>query len=833
MKVHSILIALGIATASLAGRAGADGLPDYPREADLLVDTPGTTSSIAGGLWNPASWGMQRGGGLFLAWDDVRGDLSRDAFTGVASFHHLAFGMRQFQHEPAADDPFHVRDYQIGIDAGNRSMTWGLSYGWGGGDLERAPRHERMTLGSVTRCRFASLGAAFTRDLEVDDNLLQADLGIRPLGPRLTLFGDAVYRHGQSFDDIESGYGAEFKVWPGLALAAKGRSTGEISLRLSIALDPYTDLSWRPHLDDAGDRYASTYALEVGARRSHLGQRSVGRGRMMPEMSLRGPIVYQRYQWFDTRRTLLATLERIQQVADDERAGGIVLDLSGAELGGEMAWEIRTQLAALRARGKKVVVYIDRGALYATMLASVADQVWMDPEGILDVRGLTLGRTYMRHAIDKAGLGVDEWRFFTYKSAFEGYSRDSMSEPDREQRQALVDDFYNTAMTAITEARGLEPGAWDRIANEKGVLLPEEAVAAGLVDSIGTWEQAKRSARNAPRRAAGAGDASLLANVTGDPVWGPEWWGEPPRIAVLYAIGPCEMETGIRGRVLSKEIRKARSNRHVKAVVLRVDSPGGDPLPSDLVARELRETAARKPVIVSQGQVAASGGYWVSMFADTIVASPLSVTGSIGVIGGWVWNKEFGDKVGLTYDHVQRGDHSDLGTGFKLPYIGVVVPERPLSPEERDRMESIIRTEYKDFVAKVARGRGLDEKVVDSIGQGRAWSGTRGRDNGLVDEMGGLWRSLQIARAAAALPVGSPVQFPEGPKPGFLDASMFKPKLFGALLGEMPASASSAVAPGSSLSADELDYLRSLVRSQGRPLVRMEPFEIQDGSTPP
>ena len=144
---------------------------------------------------------------------------------------------------------------------------------------------------------------------------------------------------------------------------------------------------------------------------------------------------------------------------------------------GELAWEIREQLAALRAAGKKVVVYIDRGGLYPTMLASVADQVWMDPTGQLDLRGLAMGRTFMRSAFDKLGLGVDEWRFFTYKSAFEGYSRESMSEADREQRQALVDDFYATAAAAIMTSRGLTTATWESVVNDKGVLLPEEAQA--------------------------------------------------------------------------------------------------------------------------------------------------------------------------------------------------------------------------------------------------------------------------------------------------------------------------------------------------------------------
>src|SRR5262245_15487299 len=163
----------------------AKGLPDYTTESQLLVDTPGTTGSVAGGLFNPASWGIQRQGGFFFAWNDEATDLSRDDFTGVLSLRNVAFGYRQFDHEPTPGDPFQVRDYVLGVSGGLRAHALGISYAWGDGDLGRAARHERFAIGSVTRTRHGSLGLAWTRDLEVDDDFLQADLGVRPIGPRV------------------------------------------------------------------------------------------------------------------------------------------------------------------------------------------------------------------------------------------------------------------------------------------------------------------------------------------------------------------------------------------------------------------------------------------------------------------------------------------------------------------------------------------------------------------------------------------------------------------------------------------------------------------------
>jgi protease-4 len=584
-------------------------------------------------------------------------------------------------------------------------------------------------------------------------------------------------------------------------------------------------------LTEGGDRVSSTYAIEIGGPVPALLHGRSGRGRAFPELHLRGRMGYQRYRFFDKTRTLLGTLAQIDAWAEDPGVGGVVLDLSGMRIAPEMLWELHTQLAGLRARGKRVVVYADELNMYSYMLACVADEIWMDPQGGLDLIGLTLGRTYMRHALDKLGVGVDEWRFFTYKSAFEGYARDSMSEPDREQRQALVDDAYEHIARTATAARGLTRARWDALVDSVAAFRPQAAQAAGLIDSIGGFAKARDAARRAAPRAGAdvEAQAQALGGIHGDPVWGPEEWSEPPRIAVLYAIGPCAMEEGIRGRILSGAIEKAREDRNVKAVVLRADSPGGDPLPADLVARELRATAKRKPVIVSQGQLAASGGYWISMDADTIVASPLTITGSIGVIAGFLWNKELGDKLGLDYDHVQRGAHADLGQGFTIPFLNVRVPARPVTTEERAHAEKLIRDLYGEFVDAVAAGRGMTPASVDAIGQGRVWSGTRGREIGLVDELGGLWRGIEIAKQAAGIPPARAITITEGPDRGAFDASRLRPRLLGVDAGSV-FSESPVASP---FTAAETDYLRALAQSRGKPLLWLDPLEILDGGPLP
>jgi protease-4 len=243
-----------------------------------------------------------------------------------------------------------------------------------------------------------------------------------------------------------------------------------------------------------------------------------------------------------------------------------------------------------------------------------------------------------------------------------------------------------------------------------------------------------------------------------------EEWGAPRRIALVYAIGACALDTGIRARWLERTLLGLARDPSVAAVVLRVDSPGGYGLASDLVATAIEKCRDTKPVIVSQGQVAASGGYWISMNADRIVAGPTTVTGSIGVIGGWVYDAGLSEKLGMSSDHVQRGAHGDFASGIRLPLIGRRVPARNLTEEERSIVEAAIREHYADFVRKVAHGRGMSEEQVERIAQGRFYSGLDGQAHGLVDDLGNLLFALDLARDRAAITASEPVQIVEYPR---------------------------------------------------------------------
>jgi protease IV len=821
-------------------------------ESDVLVGTPGTSATLGAGLFNPAAFSMLQSGGVHVSWRDMVA-LENDPkdWLAVLSARNVAFAMQRFQLRNAQGDWDHLDEYTAALSWGDRESSTGLAYSWSRGGCGLLERHKRLTAGSIRRWRLASVGTAGVFDMERKNHYAQADLGLRPLGPRLTLFADAVYRYRDEFEEINFGYGLEAWPLPGLCLAGKLRDDGDFSLRVELSFGE-DQVGGRLHYDKDGDHLATTYAVEVSRPLPSVGEGLFGRRGQFPELSLKGPTVYRTYDWFDDRRRLLATLGTIEHWSRQPEVGGLVLNLSGVQLNPALMWELREQLAGFRAAGKTVTVYFDRLSLGTYALASVADEIWMDPVGNIDVRGMTLGRTYMNRMLEKIGLGVDEFRLFTYKSAFEGFSRTSMSDADREQLGAILEDWFATLAETICTARGLSQDELDRLMNEKGELYGKEALTAGLVDSLGTFERVKERARKVAPRATGDVATTDIAAVRGATTWQCLEWGAPPEIAVIYGIGECAMESGIKGPELAKTIKRAADDPKVKAIVFRADSPGGDPLPSDLVAREMKRAAEKKPVIVSQGMVAGAGGYWISMYGDSILASPFTITGSIGVISGHIYNTTLGERAGLDYDYVTKGDHSDLMTGFAIPLLGQQIPHRPYTEQERGRAEEVIRALYDDFVEKVAEGRGMTPEAVDAVGQGRIWSGVRGRDLGLVDEVGGLWESIALAKASAGLGERDRIRLTEGPSLG-----KFRFPSFGSGLGitsrlglggDRPEAPAAVDGPYDlnlersfllqllgadvveTLSAEDRLYLEQLLRAPGRPLLMMEPYQFETGS---
>ncbi len=785
--------------------AGELPIPSYYSQMDFVSTTPSSEAGAIGAFSNPAAVGMLPDFELEYFWSDEQAKFKSIKKWGLfTGFPHLSFGMIH-QKLPMSKS---VIDYRFSLAFGNKKRSFGLGYGWSRGETQGRARNVLM-FGSVLRpCKFISIGKAAVFDVNSTDRNGIVDVGIRPLGtPVLTLFGDVEIRKKDKLEDAGWGMGLALEPLPGFQVVGKYFKDELFTLGVSLSLGS-GGLSSLSHFDDKQKVKHTTYGVHVGYPQENIIHRYLKKNDNYLSMDLKGNIAYQKYRFFDgNTHTLSGILFSLDDAIQDPKIAGVALSLSGVDVSSEFAWEIRQKLEEVKKAKKKVVIFVDNAGMQEYHLASVADRIVMDPMGIIMLEGYLMGRTYYRDMLEKMGVGFDEWRFFTYKSADEVFSRESMSEPDRQQRQELVDDFYSLVEEEVVFSRNVSAEKFDSWVNEKVFFLAKEALAEGLVDTIGRWKDIEDIIKSLE------GERKNLVSVRkfGNDKFPSRTWGKKPKIAIVYALGICAMDEGIQARELERVFEYLKSDEEIKAVVFRVDSPGGDALASDIVAEALKKCAERKPVIVSQGRVAGSGGYWISMYGDTIVAAPNTITGSIGVIGGMIYNKGIGSKLGLSSDYVKAGEHADFGFGITIPILGATLPDRKPSPEERQRIENLIRMAYKEFVSKVSNGRKMSEAEVDSVGQGRVWSGVDGKEKGLVDILGGLETAIELAKESAKIPREREIEIVELPQKGLFNLDFLKPKIPGLKTKEK-------------LEEDkDLTYLKMVSENQGKPLFMVPP----------
>lgn len=805
-RVTVVILALAIAA---TGAAVADPLPllDYHAGSWFLPQSPSVTAGPAGGLFNPGAFALTDRAGTDLWLDDRDGHLSFNRF-GFAAGRTLNVALNRslvdWQGGRAA-----VNDWQVGLAGGTRAGALGLAYRWSGGAPAATLRDRALVLGLVSRpARWLTWGASRAQSLEADAAQNVFDLGLRPAAaPWLTLFGDFTVDDGVNFGSGSWGAGVEVRPLRGVHLGVRAREHAggdDPDIAVLVGFSGRTGhMAAQTLFDPDGDQVMTTWLARSAPPFAGRDMAPLfGRNETYVALDLqKRTLTYQKYRWLDDDHVAwLDLLARLEAVRDDPRLDILVLNLAGFGGRPSLLWEMRQQLQSVRDAGKRVVVYLDRAGLATMYLAAVADHVVLDPQGDLALPGLALSRSYLKGTLDKLGLGFQEHRYFAYKSAAETLSRDSMSDADREQRRRIVDVAYETWRDGIAAGRRRSPAAVDAVVDSLGFLTPQEALDAGLVDELGRWDQLLESLRKDGARP-GRWPESLRREY-----WDQQW-GSAARIPVVFLVGDCAMDSGINGRRSSAWLRKLARDPSVKAVVLRADSPGGDPLPSDLVADAVRALkAAGKPVVVSQGDVAASGGYWISMDGTRILTTPVTITGSIGVISGWLWDDGLAAKAGITAESVQRGRHADLYTQIGVPMLGGL-PRRPMNDEELARTEQVIRGMYDQFVAAVARGRGLDPAAVAEVAQGRVWMGQDAIERGLCDSIGGLADAIAEARRLAGLRPGDAVDVFEYPPRPLVRLPQLGPRLgvFGGL-----------GAPGAVLDAAAA-ALRSAVRPGGEP----------------
>ncbi len=731
--------------------------PSYYTQDEFGIASPGAYKYGLYGYVNPALLSMVDQPDLYFSFSDERGKWNDFNHYGIfTTFPHLGFGFVNTKVNSLS-----VTDYKISSGFGTESFSIGFGYSWSSGDLNEFNHSNFFTVGSIYRpVKYASLGLIGNLSTS-NSNEGALDLAVRPLGDEIiTLFADYVFGNGKNRDDLKWSTGAVTEPLPGIRVSGRYFSNHFFNIGVGLSFGRL-GLSSQSHFSKDGTFGYNIYGIRVGSYDRNVIQTMETKTDYM-NVDLLGGMKYQRYKLFDNSNTLYNTLNEIDAAQNDNSVAGIVLNLSGMEINREMIWELRDKLEKFRSRGKKVIIYIDRVNIDGYYLASAADRIIMNPQGTITLEGYIWGRQYYTNLLEKLGIGFTELRYFKFKSAMETFSRTKMSEADSIQWKAIIDAYYGVTKAGICRGRNIQPGEFDNLVNETALFLPSSALRNNLVDTLARWENIREiiKAYEGESKRMVAPNSLAKFQLPDD-----NYWSKKPEIAVIYAIGECAMDQGINARSLVKVVESAADDPNVKGVVFRVDSPGGDGMASDIVAEAIKDCKKKKPVIISQGYVAGSGGYWLSMYGDEIYAAPTTITGSIGVIGGWYYNKTLRQDIGVSTDLVQIGKHADLPFGMRLPFIGVSLPDRDLTTDELNKAENMIKETYRDFVGKVAEGRKMDYEKVQEIAQGRVWSGMDGKRINLVDKIGGLYDAIDEAVDKAGL-TGCEYdikQYPEAP----------------------------------------------------------------------
>jgi protease-4 len=447
--------------------------------------------------------------------------------------------------------------------------------------------------------------------------------------------------------------------------------------------------------------------------------------------------------FFDGPPTVRALVEMIRKAKTDKRITSIVVKPSGSAALWAKVQEVRDALGDFRRSGKPLVAYLEYGGEQEFYLATVCDKVFLMPTTTLDLTGMASYELFLRGTLDKIGAFPDSLHIGEYKTASNTLTEHTYTPAHREMAESLNNDMYEQLVRGIADGRK-KSEADVKTLIDHGPFLPEDALRAGLIDDLAYEDEIDDKVKLASGRIhyvemndyRQVSAASLGLN-------------RGPRIAVIYATGLIASgkstydTTG--GQVAGSEtlvdyLRKARADSSIKAIVLRVDSPGGSAIASDVIWREVLLTKNQKPLIASMSDVAASGGYYISMPAHAIVAEPATLTGSIGVVLTKFVIDGTLKKLGMNMEGVSQGKYANMYS-----------PVRPFSPSERVRMVENMQATYDTFVEKAAQGRNTTPERIDAIGQGRVWTGRQAKEIGLVDELGGLDRAVALAKQRAKI----------------------------------------------------------------------------------
>jgi protease IV len=448
-------------------------------------------------------------------------------------------------------------------------------------------------------------------------------------------------------------------------------------------------------------------------------------------------------------QSLSSLLAQFRKAKVDKRITAVLLDIDMSETGWGKSEEIRSAIEDFRTSGKPVYAYMETGLNKDYYIATACDKIFVPPPGELFTIGLAADVMFFRGSLDKLGIYPDMYQIGKYKSAGDTFTQKQMTDAHREYINSLLDDLYGRYLEGISKAR-------KKSVDEVKALIDDAPYSAakakevGLIDGALYHDDVEKELKKRlgyketdDLHIARGGDYKKITQES-------LGLNKGEKIAIIYAAGDItsgrsvfggEGQETIGSDSMVKTINDVRDDRSIKAIVLRIDSPGGSGLASDIIWRAIEAAKAKKPIVVSMSDVAASGGYYIACNANKIVAQQSTITGSIGVVGGKPVVKGFYDWIGVTNEYVMRGKNA-----------GMFRESEKFSDTERAKFQEFLKNTYDDFTSKVAKGRGKEQTYIDSIGQGRVWTGNQGKERGLVDEYGGLDKAIELAKQLAQIP---------------------------------------------------------------------------------
>ncbi|MEE9168000.1 MAG: signal peptide peptidase SppA [Candidatus Neomarinimicrobiota bacterium] len=591
-----------------------------------------------------------------------------------------------------------------------------------------------------------------------EDQLAGFGLALRPLGNRFTVAYDHLFAFPASFTsdgrDLGGTAQVEAEILDGLKLfASYNLETEGIQIGFGIG---FGELSVETYHDLAESDYVANLA---GIQTSSEIRRAIFRERAPTyvELSFERPLSDSPTPrvFFGPKTLVLKDLtDAINEMAKNQEIDGIILKPDLYVTGMGMMEEVMRALLDFKESGKAIYAFMDMGGDLAYAMATIADSIYLNTGGVLMVDGLAFGVGFLKGLFDKIGVEAQFYRRGDYKTAAEPFTRDSLTETSREAYEAVLADVHSVFSRMIMQGRGWSREKLEEVF-DKALFTPQMALEAGLVDGLFHPDQIETRMEEVT----GEEKVRIVRAARRPRQWAYDW--EPSvtsKIALIYAEGPIipgksEPSPFGGGKIIGsvttgRAIKSAREDKSVKAIVMRVNSPGGSVLASEDIWREVHRTTHpdsadmenRKPFIISMSDVAGSGGYYISCAADTIVADSGTITGSIGVLSGKLSFAGLFEKIGYSIDVVKEQPHAEQFSSH-----------RPFSDEEGQRMQALVDGYYEQFLSRVSEGRNISRDEVDVIAQGRIWSGADAVEIGLVDELGGLDRALEIACDAAGL----------------------------------------------------------------------------------